>query len=155
MLVVVFDSDGEADEGRKALLQLDREGRISVKGYAVMAKHPDGSAEAKQGRDAALLGGLVGSELGSLLGLRGGPTGVAIGAVAGFAAGRVTDLNNARIDQDFIDEVTRVLVPNTVAVVAEIEEDRTGPVDDRMEALGGSVFRRALSDVSHTADQQH
>jgi hypothetical protein len=35
-------------------------------------------------------------------------------------------------------------------VVAEIEEDSNTPVDIRMEAIGGRVFRRALSDIRHT-----
>jgi len=153
MLVVVFDDDGKAHEGKEALLQLDRDGRISVHRYAVLSKHADGSATVKQGSDAGLLGTLVGSELGSLIGLLGGPAGVAIGAAAGLAAGRVADHKNARIGQDFIDDVTRVLVPNRVAVIAEIEEDWTAPVDNSMTALGGSMFRRDLSGVRHTVDQ--
>jgi hypothetical protein len=34
-----------------------------------------------------------------------------------------------------------------VAVVAEIDEDWVTPVDSRMEALGGEVFRRARTEV--------
>jgi len=41
-----------------------------------------------------------------------------------------------------------------VAVVAEIEEDWTTPVDTRMEAIGGTVFRRALSEVADTVDSE-
>jgi multidrug resistance efflux pump len=47
-----------------------------------------------------------------------------------------------------------MLLPNRVAVVAEIEEDWVTPVDTRMEAIGGSVFRRALSDVKKTVDNE-
>ena len=56
---------------------------------------------------------------------------------------------------DFIDDVTKVLLPNRVALVAEIDEDWTTPVDTRMEAIGGKVFRRALSDVSHTIHEEN
>jgi len=52
MLVVVFDSEGKAYEGKKALLQLDGEGSISVYAYAVLAKHADGTATVKQGDDS-------------------------------------------------------------------------------------------------------
>lgn len=38
MLVVVFNDDGKAYEAKKALLQLDHEGSISIYAYAVMAK---------------------------------------------------------------------------------------------------------------------
>jgi len=154
MLVVVFDNETKAYEGKKALLQLDGEGSISVYAYAVLAKHADGTATVKQGDDPGPIGTLVGTSLGSLIGLLGGPVGLAIGATAGLAVGVAADLNNARIGDDFIDDVTKTLLPNRVAVVAEIEEDWTTPVDTRMEALGGSVFRRALSEVRDTVDQE-
>src|SRR5690349_4568158 len=116
MLVVVFDSESKAYEGKKALLQLDGEGSISVYGYAVLAKHADGTASIKQGDDAAPFGSLIGTSLGSLIGLLGGPAGLAVGAVAGLAVGGAADLDNARIGDDFIEDVTKVLLPNTVAV---------------------------------------
>jgi ribosome-associated translation inhibitor RaiA len=75
--------------------------------------------------------------------------GLAIGASTGVIAGAAVDLNNARIGDDFIDDVTKTLTPNKFALVAEIEEDWTTPVDTRMEAIGGTIFRRALSDVKH------
>ncbi len=154
MLVVVFDNESKAYEGKKALLQLDGEGSISVYAYAVLAKHADGTASVKQGDDSGPIGTLVGTSLGSLIGLLGGPIGVAIGAAAGLAAGGTADLNNARIGDDFIDDVTKILLPNKVAVVAEIEEEWTTPVDTRMEAIGGTVFRRALSDVRDTVNDE-
>jgi uncharacterized membrane protein len=155
MLVVVFDNETKAYEGKKALLQLDTEGSISVYAYAVLAKHADGSATIKQGDDPGPLGTLVGTSLGSLIGLLGGPVGLAIGSAAGFAAGSSADLHNARIGADFLDDVSRALLPDRVAVVAEIEEDWTTPVDTRMEPIGGMVFRRALSDVKHEIHEEN
>ena len=154
MLVVVFDSERKAYEGQKALLQLDDEGSISVYGYAVLAKRADGTTSIKQGDDPAPFGSLVGTSLGSLIGLLGGPAGLAVGALAGLTAGGGFDLDNARIGDDFIEDVKKALSPNTVAVVAEIEEDWTTPVDTRMEAIGGDVFRRALSEVRETVDRE-
>ena len=155
MLVVVFDNESKAYDGKQALLQLDGEGSISVYAYAVLAKHADGTATIKQGDDSGPIGTLLGTSFGSLIGLLGGPVGLAIGATAGIAVGAAADLNNARIGEDFIDDVTKMLVPNRVAVVAEIEEDWTTPVDTRMEAIGGSVFRRALSDVKQTIHEEN
>jgi uncharacterized membrane protein len=155
MLVVVFDNETKAYEGKKALLQLDGEGSISVYAYAVLAKHADGTATVKQGDDSGPIGSLLGTSFGSLIGLLGGPAGLIIGASAGLAVGAAADLNNAGIGEDFIEDVTKVLLPNRVAVVAEIEEDWTTPVDTRMEAIGGSVFRRALSDVKQTIHEEN
>jgi len=155
MLVVVFDSESKAYEGKEALLQLDGEGSITAYGYAIVAKDSDGTSTVKEGDDSGPLGTLTGTALGSLIGLLGGPVGLAIGSTVGFTAGATADLNNARIAGDFIDDVTKVLLPNRVALIAEIEEDWTTPVDTRMEALGGSVFRRAVSDVEDTIDEEH
>ena len=155
MLVVVFDNENKAYEGKKALLQLDGEGSITLYGYAVVAKNTNGTTTVKQGDDSGPLGTLAGTAVGSLIGLLGGPIGVAIGATAGLTAGAAADLNNARIGLDFIDDVTKVLLPNKLAVVAEVEEDWTTPADNRMEAIGGTVFRRALSDVKQTIHDEH
>lgn len=155
MLVVVFDTEVKAYEGKKALLQLDNEGSIAVYAYAVVAKNADGTATVKQGDDSGPLGTLAGTSLGSLIGLLGGPVGLAIGATVGFLAGGTADLNNARISDDFIDDVNKDLLPNRFAVVAEIEEDWTTPVDIRMEAIGGIVFRRVLSDVKDTIHDEN
>ena len=80
MLVVVFDTESKAYDGRTALLQLDDEGSIAVFAYAVIAKNADGTATVKQGDDSGPLGTLLGTSLGSLIGLLGGPVGLAIGA---------------------------------------------------------------------------
>ena len=155
MLVVVFDNETKAYEGEKALLQLDAEGSISVYAHVVLAKNADGTATIKQHQGSGPVATLTGTALGSLIGLLGGPTGVAIGAAAGFAAGGTADLDNARIGEDFINDVSKALVPNKVAVVAEIKEDWTTPVDTRMEQIGGTVFRRSLSDVKHTIHDEN
>ena len=150
MLVVVFDNESKAYEGKKALVQLDEEGSIGVYGYAVLAKNADGSATLKQGDDVGPIGSLLGTSLGSLVGVLAGPAGLAVGASAGMLAGGAFDISNAGIGADFVDDVAKVLLPNRVAVVAEIDEDWTTPVDTRMEAIGGLVFRRALSEVEDT-----
>jgi hypothetical protein len=96
MLVVVFDNESKAYEGKQALLQLDAEGSISVYAYSVLAKGADGTATIKQGDDTGPLRTFLGTSLGSLIGLLGGPAGVAVGAAAGMLGGATADLNNAR-----------------------------------------------------------
>jgi hypothetical protein len=70
--------------------------------------------------------------------------------MAGFAV----DVNNTRIAQDFLEDVKKELQPNKFAVAAEIKEDATQPVDTRMEAIGGTVFRRALKEVEHKVNDE-
>src|SRR5260370_38250137 len=135
MLVVVFDSERKADEGEKALLQLDAEGSIRVSGYAVVAKNADGTSTTKQGDDVGPLGTLVGTTLGSLIGVLFGPVGLAIGATAGFTGGATADLYNSGVSYDFIDDVSQIRLPSKVAVVAELEEDWTTAGDTAEEAI--------------------
>ena len=155
MLVVVFDNETKAYEGKRALIQLDSEGSISVYGYAVVAKKVDGTSTIKQGDDVGPLGTLVGTTLGSLIGVLFGPVGLAIGATAGFTGGATADLYNSGVGDDFIDDVSKFLLPSKVALVAEIDEGWTTPVDTRMEAIGGVVFRRALSEVKHQVHEEN
>jgi uncharacterized membrane protein len=155
MLVVVCDSESKAWEGKNALVQLDSEGSIGLWAYAVVDKKADGTATVKQGDDPGPLGTLAGTALGSLIGVLFGPAGVAVGAIAGMSGGATADLVHAGVGDDFIDDVSKFLLPNKVAVVAEIDEDWTFPVDSRMEALGGIVFRRARSDVRHQVHEEN
>ena len=155
MLVVVFDTEPKAYEGKKALNQLDAEGSIVVYACAVVGKNADGTTTVKQSDDPGPLGTLIGTAVGSLIGLLGGPVGLAVGAAAGLVSGGTVDLHNAGIGEDFVDDVKQQLQPGKFAVVAEIQEDWTTPVDTRMEAIGGKVFRRALSEVKHTLHEEN
>jgi uncharacterized membrane protein len=155
MLVVVFDSESKAYEGKRALSQLDSDGSIGLYAYTVVVKKADGTAIVKQDEDVGPLGTLGGTALGSLIGALFGPAGAAIGAIAGMSGGATADLVHAGVGDDFIDDVSKFLLPNKVALVAEIDEDWTFPVDNRMEAIGGLVFRRARSDVRHQVHEEN
>jgi len=147
MLVVVFDNEKRAFEGKSALRQLELEDSISIYAGAVVAKHADGTVSVKQLDDDVPAGTLTGTAVGSLIGLLGGPVGLAVGALSGMTFGAFYDIDTARVGEDFVDDVSKSLTPNKVAVIAEIDEEWTAPVDARMEALGGVVFRRALWEV--------
>lgn len=155
MLVVVFDTETQAYEGKKALMELDAEGSIGVYADAVVMKNADGTLTVKEQDNYGPLGTLLGTAFGSLIGLLGGPLGFGIGLATGAVAGAAVDLNDARIGKDFIEDVNRALTISSFALVAEIDEKWTTPVDTRMEAIDGVVFRRALSDVKSTLHKEH
>ena len=147
MLVVVFDNETKAYDGVKALLDLDDDRSISLYAYAVIKKNADGSVTMKQSDEVGPVGTLVGTTVGSLIGLIAGPAGAVLG-------GSAFDLHNARIANDYLDDVQKALAVNKVAIVAQVDEDWITPVDSHMEELGGDVFRRGLSDVTKTANQE-
>jgi uncharacterized membrane protein len=154
MLVVVFDNEKKAYEGKSALAELVREGSVTVYADAVVVKHADGTVTVKQADDVGPLGTLAGTAVGGLIGLLGGPVGLAVGATSGMALGAIYDVDAARVGWDFVDDVSKSLTPNKVALVAEIDEEWTAPVDARMEAIGGTVFRRALWLVEEQARRE-
>ena len=134
---------------------MDREDVIVVYDQAVVARNADGSATVRQSDDPRPIGTLAGTTLGAIIGLLGGPVGAALGAAAGLAVGATVDVDRARISEDFVEDVKQKLLPEKFALVAEIQEDTTTPVDLRMEALGGTVFRRALSEVKHKVHDEN
>jgi len=154
MLVVVFDNEKKAFEGESALKQLESEGHLTIYERAVVVKHAEGTVSLKQVDEKGPLGSLAGTAVGGLIGLIGGPVGAAVGAASGLALGALFDVDDARVGEGFLDDVSKSLTPNKVAVVAEVEEEWTTPVDTRMEALGGTVLRRALWEVEKTVDEQ-
>jgi uncharacterized membrane protein len=151
MLVVVFDSQEKAYEAARELERLDEDSTIAVYAEAVVAKDREGHTTVTRTDDVDPQGTMGGTAVGSLIGLLGGPAGLAAGTVIGFVVGATADVARARVGRDFVADVTSVLRPGKVAVVAEIDEESTIPVDGRMDALGGVVFRRALSDVTDSA----
>jgi uncharacterized membrane protein len=155
MLVVVFDNETKAYEGVAALRQLEREGSISAHAGAVVVKNADGTASVKEFGDVGPVGTLLGTSVGSLIGLLAGPAGLAVGAASGLALGTLFDLDNAGVGVDFVDDVQKSLQPTKAAVVVDIEEEWTTPVDTRMEALGGTVLRRALWEVRQSVHDEN
>jgi uncharacterized membrane protein len=155
MLVIVLNDEHKATQGRNALLQLDKEGSIVVYAWALILKNADQTTTIKQSINPGPLGTLVGTSLGGLIGLLAGPAGLAIGCAVGLVAGNVVDMNKAIVGAEFIDDVSKELQPNRFALLAEIEEDSTTPVDSCMEPLGGIVFRRAVSDVEDPTHKDH
>jgi uncharacterized membrane protein len=151
MLTVVFDSERNAYEGKSALRQLEFEGSITIYAGAIVTKHADGTVSVKQHDDFGPLGSVAGTAVGSLIGLLGGPAGVVIGGLSGLTLGAFYDLDNVLVGEDYVEDVLKSLTPNKVAILAEVEEEWTTPVDTRMEALGGTVFRRSLLEVRKAA----
>jgi hypothetical protein len=51
-------------------------------------------------------------------------------------------------------DVNKELRPGTYALLAEIREGWTAPVDESMREIGGTVFRRSLWDVADAVDDE-
>ena len=146
IVVVVFDSESKAYEGSQALQELQNEGSINLYAKAVIAKDANGKVAVKQQGDMGPVGTAVGLLTGSLIGLLGGPVGVAIGVGIGTSGGMLYDLAQLGVGEDYLNEVGKSLLPGKAAVVAEVWEEWMLPVDAKVEALGGVVFRSTRMD---------
>lgn len=150
LLVVVFENELKAYDGSRALADLESEGSISIHARAVVKKNDDGTITIKQKEDDFPTRTVGGTAVGSLIGLLGGPIGLVIGAVAGTAAGSIWDMNRSDVNANFLNDISTKLTPGKWAIVSDVSEDWiTTPLDSRMGALGGTVFRSARENVEH------
>jgi uncharacterized membrane protein len=154
-VAAVFDTPQKAYEGLHALWQLDVDGEVTVHGTAVIHRDNLGQIQVDTKETHPGLGTAVGVGIGALLGLLAGPAGAAIGAAGGAAAGAATggvigaavDLDRADTRQQAADETRFVLGVGQSAVIADVNEDWTSPIDTKMRKLGGRLYRRSKSDL--------
>ena len=154
-IAVVFDDTSKAYKGLHALWQLDAEAEVTVHGTAVVHRDDFGHFQVDTKETHPALATAVGVGVGALLGALAGPAGAAVGAAGGAAIGAATggavgvaaDLSRADTRQQAAVETRFVLGTGQSAVIADVSEDWTSAIDDRMHELGGIVYRRAKSDV--------
>ncbi len=147
MLVAVFDRENNAFEGLSALKDLHRDGDITLYSVAVIAKDKSGKFDVKQAAETGPVGAAVGLLTGSFIGIFGGPIGVAVGGLAGL----LFDVSRSGVDVTFLDDVSKTLTSGKFAILAEIDETWTTPVDTQLQRFGAITFRRLRGEV--VADQ--
>jgi len=145
LVAVVFSNEKAAYEGVRVLSEMDADGSIDVAMVCMITKAPDGGVSTKQVNDGFPIRALGGTTVGALAGLLAGAVGAGVGAAVGAFAGMVGDLYSAAVDQDFISDVATALTPGKCAVVAEVDEESVTPLDMRIEALDGVVYRTLKS----------
>lgn len=154
MIIATFDDEKKAYEASRILRELDSDGSIAIFAMSVIAKDASGKWTVKETADEGPLGTGVGLVIGTVLGLLGGPAGIAVGAGVGTLGGLFYDLAKAGVGGDFLADAGEQLATGTYAVVAELSEEWTMPVDARLEGLGGVVTRRARQEVVDVQLQQ-
>jgi uncharacterized membrane protein len=154
-IAVVFNDPTKAYEGLHAIWQLDDEGLITAHGTTVVHRNDWGEYQVDSKDTHPALATAVGVGIGALIGALAGPAGAAvgaakgaaIGAASGGAVGAAADLGRADTRDQSRYETGWVLGTGQSAVIADVSEDSTFSIDERMRRLGGSVYRRAWSDV--------
>jgi uncharacterized membrane protein len=162
VIVGIFDNRNQAYE---AAYELNRVGDgVEVKSGAILEKDALGNVTALDTQNLPTAWGLGGAAggalLGALVGLLAGPgaaaagtaagaaaatSGAAAGAIGGGAVGTTADLTNWGIKADYMDMVRTRMLPGSTAVVAEVEEGSTWPVDSAILRHGGIVYRSPVT----------
>jgi hypothetical protein len=158
VIMAAFDTRNQVYD---AAVEIDRVG--DVKSGAIIEKDPLGNVsvlDTQKLPTAWGLGGAAGGALvGALVGLLAGPGGAAVGTAAGTAAatsgaavgaagggltGGTADLVNWGLKADYLDVAATYLLPGKTAVVAEVEERSTAPIDDAVRRHGGIIYRETI-----------
>ena len=158
-IAVIFDDTGKAYKGLHELWELDGDGDITVHGTGVVHRDEWGQYHVDTKETHPALATAVGVGMGALLGLLAGPAGAAVGAAGGAAIGAATggavglttDLVRADNRDQAAGETRFVLGCGQSAVIADVSEDSTSPIDTRMRSLGGTVYRRSPSSLHDDA----
>ncbi len=162
VIIATFENRNQAYEAAKEVEQLG-DSVIKVKGGAIVEKDMLGNVTQLDSKGLTspwgTLGGVTaGALLGALVGTLAGPVGTATGAEVGAAAaaagglfggavGATGDLADTGLKQDYISAVTGLLLPGHAALVAEVDEYSTQPVDEAIWKHGGVVFRHPMAEV--------
>ena len=146
LVAVVFRDEAAASQGVRAFAELNNEGSVDVAAVCMVTKAPDGKVSSREVTDYDFpIRTLAGTSVGALAGALGGPVGLGAGLVVGAFAGMIGDLYSYSVDAEFVSDVEAALTAGKCAVVAEVEEEWVTPLDTRMEALGGVVYRTLKS----------
>lgn len=146
-IIIPFANEATAYQGIQILKELDHMGDISLYGYSILGKSVDGKLTVKDAAGKGPLGLVLGTLTGGLIGLFGGPGGLALGVAGGALVGGVTDVAMAGAPMRFAQYVARNVEPGHVAIVAEIDEDWTTPLDSRLAELDATAIREWRSNV--------
>ena len=147
MIVAVFGNETDVYNGLTGLEGLHVQGAITLYKQIVIEKDDAGEVLVKDVDSSGPIGTALGITLGSMVGLLGGPAAAIVAASGASIAGMTYDIQNAGVDAEFIDDVAEALVPGTFAILADIEEEWTTPLDTQMTESNGVVFRKSRLEV--------
>jgi uncharacterized membrane protein len=167
-VTVIFDRPSKAYDAQRALWDLDGESAVTVHGTGIV--HRDGIGQLIVDSDESLppfLATAIGAGMGALLGAIAGPAGSAlgiagasaIGSGAGAAAGAglgasgglVGDVLREDVEEQAGYETSFVLRNGEYALIADVTEDWTTPIDEELGRFGGRIYRRPRSEVRDDA----
>lgn len=150
LIAVAYNDLPTAELARDRLARLQREHVIELSDLAVVERKDDGKIKLHQARNMTAGGALGGAAWGGLIGLLFFMPllGMAIGGATGAAVGAATDVG---VDDDFMRDLGRHLVPGAAAVFVLVDKRNPDKVVPELAPLGGQLIRTSLSNE----EEQH
>jgi uncharacterized membrane protein len=156
VIVATFADRNQAYEAARDIDKLD-DSVIRLHAGAIVEKDLLGNVTLLDSKDLTspwgTIGGMAGGTLlGALVGALAGPVGSMTGAQVGAAAaatggllgstvGATVDIADTGLKEDYVAAVSGRLLPGHAALVAEVDEYSTQPVDQAVWRHGGVIFR--------------
>jgi uncharacterized membrane protein len=148
VLAVSFSEHSNAYEAINRLKELDAQGKVGLRGAAVVIRQEDGKVVTKEeAGEASWEGAAGGGLIGLLVGVLGGPLGVLVGGVTGVLVGSLFDDDDDEMTESALADISKSIGVGTPALVADVAEESPTAIDAVMANLGGTVVRRSAVDV--------
>ena len=142
LIVMTFNTPGEASKVRQTLRDLEDAGRMSLDDAAVIRKEADGKLEVVNEVDRGVkIGALGGGLLGLVLSFFFPLAGLVVGAAGGALAGRMADLG---IDRQFVQDVSASLQPNSSALFVIVRDADPTVAIAALEPYQGTLYHTTL-----------
>jgi len=156
-VAVVCKDESKAYEALHALWRLDSASEVTVHGTTIVHRDWLGHFHIEAKETYPALATAIGVGIGALLGALAGPAGAAIGAGGGAAVGAaaggmiggIADIDRADTREAAREKTRLVVREGEYAVIADVSEPWTSPINTQMNKLGAIVYRRSREEIEN------
>lgn len=153
VIAVSFEDARNAYQALSELKGAALEGRVDVLAASIVTRDEQGRLAMVDGDDIAGGAATVGGSLvGLAIGVIGGPIGMLFGWTTGLLVGGAYDVRRADDSESVLGEISRFIPVGGTAIVAQVKEYAVEVVDELMNRLGGTVYRRPTEVVQSELD---
>lgn len=150
LIIASFKQETTGIEGLQKLNELESIGDITIYETVLLKKNADGGIVVLQSDTTEGASTLSGMAIGTLIGSLAGPVGAVAGMLTGTLTGSVVEMEHYGFADDFVSKVAEDLPSESVAIIAEIDEDDPIFIDSTFTPLGATLTR---TDVDYEYDK--
>jgi len=148
LLVLSFADEPKAVDAMRKLNELELQGDITVYEKTMVRKKADGDYEILKEENREGWKTITGMAIGGLIGMLGGPIGLVVGLYAGTTIGAYSVMNHYDKAEGFLRKVESHMPPDTVSIIAEVEDSSSYQIDTIMLKMG-AVITWTDTDLDH------